>query len=500
MLAVLMTLAFSITVNAENTLPTDTQDGAIVILQSNDVHGEISGYQYMAGLKNYFAGLGADVILVDSGDFSQGTIYVSESSGGSAVQLMNEVGYDIATLGNHEFDFGIGAMNQNITNANFRVLCTDIINRADGTDTYPGEAIIEKGGVKIGFLGIATPETQTKTHPKNYEAITFLTNTSDPTLYADTQAHVDDLKAQGADLVIAVTHLGVDAESDPYRSTDLLANVTGIDMVLDGHSHTVMDKGENDEPIMSTGTKFNNVGVVAIDKSTKKIITNYLIPLKDKDGNYLDNLPSDPAVKAVSDQITADIDEAYGQKIAESKVELNGCMKKPEGSWTVANRTGETNLGDLIADSFYWYVMKDGTDIGVPAENIVVITNGGGIRAPIHKGDVSKQDIKSVVPFGNTLAAVAVTGEELLEALEASTQEIPIGGFPQIKGMNITIDESKPYDKNDETYPDSTYYGPKTINRVTIDSVNGKPFDPAAKYVVITNDFCMSGGDTYYVL
>ena len=204
----------------------------------------------------------------------------------------------------------------------------------------------------------------------------------------------------------------------------------------------------------------------------------------------------DATVKAAADKIISDINAEYGKVFARTDVELNG-DKDP------GNRTQETNLGDLITDSMLWAIRKD-AELTVPAENVVAITNGGGIRAWIHKGDISKLDVNTVLPFGNTVAVVYVTGAELLEALEASTFALPdsLGGFPQIAGMNISIDATKKYDPQTTPYPSgsgkATYYGPASINRVTINSVNGKAFDPNKTYAVVTNNFCAAGGDTYY--
>lgn len=187
------------------------------------------------------------------------------------------------------------------------------------------------------------------------------------------------------------------------------------------------------------------------------------------------------------------IDKAYGEKFAVSEVALNG-TKAPDG-----NRDSETNLGDLITDAMLWKVLKD-TELTVPAENVVALTNGGGIRASIGVGDVTKKNINTVLPFGNTLAVVYVKGAELLEALEASTYCTPksLGGFPQVAGMQFKVTTYEKYDANAEPYPGSTYYGPKTINRVSIGSINGKDFDPEATYAVVTNNFAAGGGDTYH--
>ena len=479
LLAILLILCMVFTLTC-TALAEDGKDmaGKIVILHSNDVHGAVDGYAKIAGLRDEYAAKGAEVILADAGDFSQGDPYVSVSKGATAIQLMNAAGYDVATLGNHEFDFGYDQLMANLKDAKFKVLCSDVMK--DGKAILDGCAILEKGGVKIGFFGLETPETYTKVNPGLIQGVTF---TQGDELYANAQTQIDKLKADGADIIVCLSHLGVDAESEPNRSVDVFAKTTGIDIMLDGHSHTVMTEGENKEPIQSTGTKFANVGVVVIDGSTKKIVENKLVPAAD--------IKDNEAVLAEAKKIKAEVDEQYGAVFAKSEVELNG-DKAP------GNRNVETNLGDLITDSMLWSVLNAGS-IDVPDENVVAITNGGGIRAWIHKGDVTMKDVNTVLPFGNTIAVVYVKGSELLEALEASAQAVPgaLGGFPQVAGMKITIDSYKEYDKGDQ-YPSSTYFGPKSIQRVTINEINGKAFDENATYAVVTNNFCAAGGDTYY--
>ena len=474
-------------------------DGKTVILHSNDVHGAIDLYAAMASLKADYAAQGAEVILADAGDYSQGTVYVSVNKGADAVTMMNATGYDVATIGNHEFDYGYAQLAENMKAAKFKVLCADVLG-ADGKPIFDATTIIEKGGVKIGFFGLETPEAQTKANPKLIEGLQFLAGKDGSELYNCAAAQVADLKAKGADLVVCLAHLGVDESSEPYTSYDLTKNVKGIDFIIDGHSHTVMTAGPNGEAIQSTGTAFANIGVITIDNATKKIVGNELKTIwhteKNADGKsvtVVDYKTRDEKVAAAAKAIIDPIDKAYGEKFAVSEVELNGA-KAPNG-----NRDSETNLGDLITDAMLWKIRTQAT-ISVPAENVVAITNGGGIRATVKAGDVTKKDINTVLPFGNTLAVVYVTGAELLEALEASTYCTPesIGGFPQVAGMQFTVATYETYDKNDESYPNSTYYGPKTINRVTISSINGKDFDPEATYAVITNNFVAGGGDTYY--
>ena len=469
--------------------------GKTVILHSNDVHGQIDGYAYIAGLRNYFLDLGAEVILVDAGDFSQGSIYVSSSKGASAVEMMNAAGYDIVTLGNHEFDFGYPQLMDNLSKAQFQPICADVTLDETGASILPASAVFTTpSGLKVAFVGVETPETMTKVNPGLVNMITFAAFDK---LYETTQAAVDEVKGD-ADLVFGLVHLGVDAESkvNGYRSIDLLQKVTGFDMLIDGHSHTSMTAGQNGEPIQSTGTKFENIGVIVIDNEAKGIEANFLIPTFI--GSKLYGFKFiDETVKALADEITAKVDEEYNAVFATSEVLLNG-DKAP------GNRTEETNLGDLITDALVWSVLKEGGIEQVEPNAVVGITNGGGIRAPIAIGDVSKKDINTVLPFGNTVAVAYVTGNELLEALEASTFCTPdaVGGYPQTSGIEWTLDTTKAFDQGDVYVLDgkeSSYYAPATINRVTITAINGEPFDENATYAVVTNNFCTAGGDTYNV-
>ena len=458
-----------------------TMAGKTVILHSNDVHGAVEGYAYIAQLKADYEAKGAEVILVDAGDYSQGEVYVSDTKGADAVTMMNAAGYDVVTLGNHEFDYGYAQLKENMTKADFKVLCANVYGE-DGTPIFDANyTYTTKSGVKIGFFGMETPEAQTKANPALIKGLKF-----DTDLKAVAEKQLEALKDD--DIVIALSHLGVDDSSKPYTSYDLYNAAKGIDFIIDGHSHTVMIKGEkNGEPIQSTGTKFANIGVIVIDDASKKIESNSLFEIKE-------DTAKDATVAAAAQKIIDRIDKEYGAVFAKSKVELNGA-KAPNG-----NRDGETNNGDLITDAMLWKVMQNKEGLTVDADHVVAITNGGGIRAAIKVGDVTKKDIKTVLPFGNTVAVVYVTGAELLEALEASTFCVPesIGGFPQVSGISYTISTGVAYDANAETYPASTYYGPKSINRVTINSINGKEFKANDTYAVVTNNFCAEGGDTYY--
>ena len=457
-----------------------TMAGKTVILHTNDVHGAVNGYAYIAQLKADYEAKGAEVILVDAGDYSQGKTYVSVTKGADAVTMMNAAGYDVVTLGNHEFDYGYAQLKENMSKAKFKVVCADVFNE-DGTPIFDASyTYTTKSGVKVGFFGMETPETQTKANPALIKGLTFATGDAFTKAAANQVAALKD-----ADVVICLAHLGIDAESAPYRSTDLYAAVKGIDFIIDGHSHTVMTKGEKGEPIQSTGTAFANIGVIVIDNATKKIESNSLFEIKE-------DTAKDATVAAAAKTIVDRVDAEYDVVFAKSEVTLNGA-KAPNG-----NRDSETNNGDLITDAMIWKVMQNKEGLTVDADHVVAITNGGGIRAAIEPGDVTKKDINTVLPFGNTVVTIYITGEELLEVLEASTYSLPVGGFPQVAGINFTLYTGKAYDKNDATYPNSTYYGPKSINRVTINSINGKEFKADDTYAVVTNDFSAAGGDTYY--
>ena len=455
----------------------------VVILHTNDVHGAVSNYAKVAALASQYESEGAYVLILDAGDFSQGDTAVSVSEGATAVELMNMVGYDAVALGNHEFDYGFEALKKNMENAQFPVLAANV--KYNGELAFDDAAVFTTpGGTKIGVFGLDTPETATKAHPGKIQGVTFAGGEE---LYQIAQDMANMLREdEGCNYVICLGHLGIDDETAATgnRSIDLLNKVTGIDVFIDGHSHsteeeivekTNTDRKVGDTILTSTGTKLENIGVVTIKDST---ITTCL--------STEDMGAADDAIAARAAAIIAEIEADYGTVFAKTEVTLNG--EKDPG-----NRTQETNLGDLITDALVWGAEQQGETVDA------AITNGGGIRATIEAGDITKKDVNTVLPFGNTLSIIKITGTELLEVLEASTFCTPeaIGGFPQVSGIEFTVDTTKGYDQGDE-YPGTTYFAPKTINRVTIKTVGGKDFDPAATYTIATNDFMASGGDTYY--
>lgn len=462
--------------------------GKTVILHTNDVHGTIDGYAKVAALKAEYEAAGANVLLMDAGDFIQGETFVSVSRGATAIELMNMAGYDVAAPGNHEFDYGYAQLKTLIEAADFPVLAANI--KCGNDNIFGNHIVLTAGETRVGVFGLDTPETATKAHPAKIAGVTFV---SAQELYTLAQAEVDALKAENCDYIICLGHLGIDEESarEGNRSIDLLENVTGIDVFIDGHSHSTLEQVREatggtgkvgDTCLTSTGAKLANIGVVILDGET---ITITSVSTEDI------TVAGDNAIAARAQQIQEEIQVEYGAVFATSAVNLNG-DRDP------GNRTEETNLGDLITDAMLWYATKDG-GLEVDNAHVVAITNGGGIRASIEAGDISKNSINAVLPFGNTVAIIYVTGAQLLEALEASTFCTPtaVGAFPQIGGMNITVDATREFAQGD-LYPNSTYHAPASINRVTIDSVNGRAFSLTDIYAVVSNDFCAAGGDTYY--
>lgn len=484
-LAVVMAFSLAIPAGAVESEDED-MTGSIVILHTNDVHGGISGYAAVAALKQAYQDAGAYVLLADAGDFIQGDPTVSVSQGATAVELMNLAGYDVAAPGNHEFDYGFANLVDLAAQADFPILAANI--QYNGQLAF-GDNIVftAPDGTKIGFFGLDTPETATKAHPAKIQGVSFLAGQE---MFDCAQAQVDALTAEGCDIIVCLGHLGIDAESVGNRSIDLLENVDGIDVFIDGHSHSTLEDivaatnenaTVNGALLTSTGTELNNIGVIEITPDGTIEASNVSTSALVEDGI----ITPDAAVAAKAEAIQAEIDADYGAVFARTEVDLKG--EKADV------RTGETNLGDLITDAMLWQA----NTLGEPVD--AAVTNGGGIRASIPAGDITKKDINTVLPFGNTLSIIKITGAELLEVLEASTFCTPeaIGGFPQVSGIEFTLDTTKAYDQGEE-YPGTTYFAPKTINRVTISTVGGKAFDPAATYTIATNDFMASGGDTYY--
>ena len=486
-LALVMALALAIPAGAAegDTAPAagaaDSMAGSLVILHSNDVHGAIDGYATIAAMKTAYEAAGAAVLLVDAGDFIQGDTTVSLSEGATAVELMDLAGYDVVTLGNHEFDYGYANLKKLTDSAKFQVVAANVL--CDGKAAFDANTVIERGGRRIGVFGLVTPETATKVKPGKNQGVTFLAGAD---LVACAKEQVAALKAAGCDLIVCLGHLGINAWATDDRSIDVLEQVSGIDVFIDAHSHStladyqalVTDGVVNGATLTSTGTKFQSIGVVTVAADGTVTAENVA----------LDQAGVVPAA-AVADRaaaIRAAIDAEYSKVFAKTEVDLNG--ERAPG-----NRSEETNLGDLITDAMLWKA----NSLGEAAD--AAITNGGGIRAGIAAGDITKKDVNTVQPFGNDLYIVKVTGAELERILEVSTCTTPValGGFPQVAGLTFVLNTGTPFVKGD-AYPDSAYFAPKSVDRVTVLTVGGEAFDRDATYTIATTDFLGTGGDTYH--
>ena len=434
-LSLLLALAmmFSLSVTASAAEEGESLEGSIVILHTNDVHGGIAGYAKAAALKAEYQARGAYTLLLDAGDYIQGDPTVSVSQGKTAIELMNLAGYDAATIGNHEFDYGYASFKEITKDAKFPVVAANVLvnGKAENSHTI----FTAESGKKIGVFGLSTPETATKAHPAKIQGVTFPAGKD---MFAIAEAEVKALEGEGCDYIVCLGHLGIDDESKGNRSIDLMDAVEGIDLFIDGHSHSTLEEvkeAAGDKPITSTGTKLANIGVVTISAEGEISMESV----------SAEGLAEDEAIAARAAAIQKQIDDDYGAVFAKTEVLLNG-DKDP------GNRTEETNLGDLITDALVWGAKKNGETVDA------AVTNGGGIRAPIAAGGITKKDVNTVLPFGNTLSIVKVTGAELLEALEASTHCTPtaIGGFPQVSGIEFIVDTAKEF-KAGDLYPGSTY-------------------------------------------
>lgn len=455
----------------------DTHGHDVAVEATEDEQGNFS-MAAVAALKEEWKGKGYEVLLVDAGDAMQGMPLVDTANGASAITFMNLCGYDLMTLGNHDFDWGKEALAANEKAASFPLLSANIVDKRTGEPRFAGNKVVELvGGTKVGFFGLTTPSTVATTSPKNVDDITFLQGDE---LYTCAQAQVEELRGQGCDIVVCVGHLGNEEDSGG-TSKGVLGHVDGIDLFIDGHDHEEVQEEVEGTLLVETGCYLHNIGVVAIDagKPTSELVAA---------GSYtgIDN-----KVQAIIDEQDAKVSAELGEVLGSTPFFLNG--ERDPGV-----RTQETNLGDFCADAFRWNASKE---LGEKVD--AALLNGGGIRVSVKEGNITLGTVKSVMPFSNDLAVVKVTGAQLLEAIEAACQAIgkqdPIGAFPQVAGISFTLDSSVPY-KEGPVYPDSTYPSPADPGaRVTITDVGGRGFNARDTYSIATISFLCDGGDTYHV-
>lgn len=431
LLTICMVLGLCLSAVAEGPAPT----GDIVILYTNDVHCAVSGdigFDGVAGMKKHFIANGDAVALVDVGDAIQGEPIGTLSKGRAVVELMNAVGYDVATAGNHEFDYGMETFLDLAANvAQFPYVSCNFTDLKTGKAVFDAYKILELAGKKVAFVGIATPKTITSSTPTYFQdekgeyIYGFKQDLTGETLYAAVQEAADAARAEGADYVIALAHLGIEAECAPWMSTDVILHTSGIDVVLDGHSHStlpgdyVKNKDGKNVLLTSTGTKLQSVGVLTI-KADGAITSELVRYYKDAD------------VTALIKDVTAQHEAVLNEVVAKSDVPLVINEPSTIGTDKVVRliRNAETNLGDLCADA-YRYVSK--ADIAV--------VNGGGVRVDIPAGDITYNDIIKVHPFGNEMCVIEATGQQILDALEMGARVTPSenGGFLQVSGLTYEI-------------------------------------------------------------
>ena len=464
LLTMLLTVAMLFSTIGVTTVQADQSDD-IVVLYTNDVHTYIDGpisYDVIAAIKADLETQYAHVLLVDAGDHIQGTAYGAMDKGETIIKLMNASGYDAATLGNHEFDYGMFGCMQAIDWAEFKYTSCNFYNETAGVrgeNVLDAYVTFECGDEKVAFVGITTPETFTKTTPayfqnENGEYIYGIAAGEDGTaLYADVQSAIDAAKADGATKVIALGHLGDDPSSQPWTSEETIANVSGLDAFIDGHSHStvkgkeIAGKDGNAVLLTQTGEYFDQIGMMIIDAETGAITTDFITSeeVLDKDGetvlgyNLVSELYkgteviSDAKVKAIKDAWMTEIDTQLGKVIGSTALTFDNY----EGENRLV-RSQETNTGDFAADALYFLFDDMGMDVDL------AIMNGGGVRNKAVTGEISYQVCKTIHTFGNVACLQTVTGQQILDALEwgarsAGTGE-ECGGFLHVSGITYKID------------------------------------------------------------
>ena len=465
----------------------------VTILYTNDVHTYIDNkspkptYAAIAALKKSIEDTGRDVLLVDAGDHIQGTAYGSMDDGATIIELMNEAGYDLATPGNHEFDYGMARAKAVLREADFPYVSCNWVDLRTGFNVLPSVKFFFVGGRKIAFVGVTTPETFTKSTPAYFmnDAQTkyiydILSGEDGQKLYDAVQKAIDKAEFWGADTIIGLGHLGVDPSSSPWTSEEVIAHTHGFTAFIDGHSHTVMankqvtDASGKAVTLTQTGSYFKNIGKMTV--GADGTITTELI-------DTYEGL--DAAVAATASNWISAVDDMLGEEIAvgDTKFYIND---PATGKRRI--RSGETNLGDFVADGIYTYFNE--------IEELhcdVAIMNGGGIRTDVEAGPWSFKTCKTVSPFGNVACLMSVTGQQIQDALEfgarfAGAEGKENGGFLQVAGARYTIHPMIPntVQTNDKNVWTGSAATPRVSNVEIYDKTTGtyQPLDPNATYAL----------------
>ena len=481
-------------------------DKDIVVLFTNDVHCAVDdkiGYAGLAEYKNRINTSENYVALVDAGDFSQGAPIGTLSKGRYLIEIMKEVGYDFAIPGNHEFDYNMENFLTNALELTGIIHSCNFIDLRTNQPVLPPYKIMTFGNKKVAFVGCTTPESFTKSTPKYFQdeegnyIYSLSEDQSGDRLYESVQKAVDDAKTEGADYIVLVGHLGVDGTTDRWKSTTVAEKTRGIDFIIDGHSHevnagtTVKNKDGKDVTIAQTGTKLANIGQLTITKDGQfnvEIIDNVPVtdgsPTEDEKGKKLN--AKDPKVDAYIKGIQEQFQETLSEVIVkDNKVDL--ITHNPANEEERIVRKQETNLGDLCADA-YKTVLD--ADIG--------FMNGGGIRKPLKKGDITYNDCLTVMPYNNMATVIKCTGQVIKDALELGSSRLPEenGGFIHVAGLTYTINSAIPSsvkfdDKENFVSVDGEY-------RVEDIKVNGEDLELDKEYTVACHDYMLiNGGDGF---
>lgn len=431
----------------------------LIILHTNDVHGAVNADDTHIGYANYKNVIdkikkdNKKVLVVDAGDASQGSNFASLNEGADVITVMNMLGLNAFAPGNHEFDYSKESALENHKNSKFKWYASNLFDEKTGETIFSKGEVIDVDGLKVGIFGLATPETKYKADPRNTEGIAISKTVEENSKIAQEEA--DKLRKEGAEVVVMISHVGTDESSD-VTTEKIAKNVKGVDVMIDGHSHTLYKNGNKagNSFIASTGDTLKNIGFTTISKDgnvKSRMIT------KSEALAYGENAE----IQKVIDDLSKEQEKVLGEVLGKTATDLDGERAHV--------RAGETNLGNLITDAMRKEAKAD-----------VVITNGGGIRASIKAGDVTVGDVFTVLPFGNAMTVIEVTGQDIVDALNHGVKDYPnpAGQFSHVSGITFDLVAGKP-------------------SKATNVKVDGAPIDLSKTYTLATNDFMAVGGDGY---
>lgn len=492
---VTLLFSFSFTVLASPTTTTDTSN-EIIILHTNDTHCAIEDGLGFAGVAAYKADMeeiyGEDfVTLVDAGDAVQGGPLGTLTEGEALIEIMNSVGYDYMAPGNHEYDYGMDQFFNLMSMSNATILSCNFVDLTTNTTPFDGYAIEDYDGVQVAYVGITTPDTISSSDPTSFQdddgnyIYSFSQEATGELLYSAVQDAVDSAVSDGADYVVAIAHLGTD--ESVWSSLEVIENTTGIDVFIDGHSHSTVDGeeilNEDGEAVIlsQTGSKFENLGKITINTDDDTITTELITADEDDENAYTDK---DETVLAKIAEINAEFELILNEVVAYTSVDL--LATDPETEERIV-RSQETNLGDLVADAYRTLLDTD-----------IAITNGGGVRASIDAGDITYEDIINVHPFGNEILSVELTGQAILDALEFGASMTPESNssFLQVSGLTYTIDTT--IESSVQIDGDGNFVSVDGEYRVSQVMVGDEALDLEKTYTVAShNYYLLSYGDGF---